>query len=240
MKTYGTIKFSTVDAPQPIAGICESFTYKSADQVYEIMGESDLEGIVIHGRKGEISFSSTPEGTVVALGVRAGVELTISGVSGGKVLVTTSSAKWSRGVPMVMDAAATHYPDLAATAVGTVTPATISLANSGGPLVLPTDKVWYGVSGITGPVAGIVQSCSASESVQVQEEEDSEGKIVAVALYGYKATASMEILTSAAIPALGSELEAFGTFRITSAEEKWSKGVMRSVSVEGILIPGVT
>jgi hypothetical protein len=104
--------------------------------------------------------------------------------------------------------------------------------------------VWFGVSGITGPVAGIVQSVSLSESVQVQEEEDGAGLIVAVALYGYKATASLELLTSVARTdaalALGEELDVFGGFRITSVEEKWSKGAMRSISVEGLLIPGVT
>ena len=91
------------------------------------------------------------------------------------------------------------------------------------------------MSGITAAVAGIVQSCAISESVQVQEEEDAEGLIVAVALYGYKATASMEILSAAALPELGSDLEAFGTFRVTSAEEKWSKGAMRLIALEGIL-----
>jgi hypothetical protein len=241
MKKYGTVTYSTVDAPQPISGICESFNYKSADQVYEIMGEADLEGVVFHGRKGELTFSSTPVGGVTALGVRAGAELTISGISGGKILVLNSAAKWSRGAPMVFDAGATHYPDLSATASGTITPATITLAQgSAVPLVLPTDKVWFGTAGLDEPpVAGIVQSCSVSESVQAQEEEDGEGLIVAVVLHSYKASAQMEILSAAAIPALGSELEAFGTFRITSAEEKWSKGAMRSIIVDGLLIPGI-
>ena len=117
MKTYGTIKFSTVDARQPIAGICESSNYKSADKVFDIMGECDLKKGILHGRKGGLTFSSTPAGTVVALGVRAGAELMITkdgAALAGKVLVTTSSAKWSRGQPMVMDAAAGHYPAITA------------------------------------------------------------------------------------------------------------------------------
>jgi hypothetical protein len=241
MKTYGTIKFSTVDAPSPIAGICESFTYKTADQVYEIMGEEDLVGIVLHGRKGDISFSSTPEGSVAALGVRAGGELSIAGVSGGKVIVTTSSAKWSRGQPLTMDAQASHFPSLAATAEGTIALGTFTLARgSGGPLVLPTDKVWFGTQGITSPLAGIVQSASISETVQLQEEEDGDGNITALAVFGYKATGQIEVLTAAALPDLGTELDIFGGFRITSAEYKWTKGQMRSVMIDGILIPGVT
>ena len=240
MKTYGTIKFSTVDAPQPISGICESYTYKTADQVYDIMGESDLEGIVIYGRKGAITFSSTPPGTVTAMGVRAGAELTISGVTGGKVLVTQAGAKWQRKQPMVMDAQATHYPSITAESIGSITPATLTLARTAAALQLPTDKVWFGTESLVGPVLGIVQSCAISETVQVQEEEDQDTNIVAVALYGYKATGTMEIITSAAIPELGSSLEAFGTFKITSAEEKWAKGQVRSISCEGLLIPGIT
>lgn len=224
MKTYGSIKYSTVDAPQPIAGICESFNYKSADQIYEIMGEADLEGVVFHGRKGTLSFSSTPGGGVTALGVRAGAELTITGITGGKILVMSSAAKWQRGQPMVFDAGATHYPDLAATADGSITPATITLARGTDvALQLPTSKVWWSVEGLTPIVSGIVQACSVAESVQAQEEEDALSKIVAVVLHSYKATAQMEVITAGTIPALGAELEAFGTFRITGAEEKWSK-----------------
>ena len=239
MKRYGTIEYSTVNAPQPIAGICENYNYKSGDQVYEIMGESDLEGIVIHGRKGEVSFSSTPPGDVTALGVRAGAELTITGINTGKVVVTQSSARWQRGQPLTLEAQATHYPNVTATASGTITPATLELERDGGPLQLPTDKVWFGTNGLTGPVAGIVQSCSITETVQSQEEEDGAGEIVAVVLYGYKASASMEVLTSSAAPALGTVLEVFGSFRVTSVDERWAKGQTRALAIEGILIPGV-
>ena len=238
MKKYGTIEYSTVNAPQPIAGICEGFTYRKSDQIFEIMGESDLEGVVLHGSKGEITFSSTPAGTVTALGVRAGAELTISGVTGGKILVTQSTARWQRGQPMVMEASATHYPDLTATASGTITPGTITLAEGTGPLVIPTDKVWFGTAGLAYS-GGIVQSCSITESVQVQEEEDGAGKIAAVILYGYKAEVQMEVLTNAALPELGSTLDAFASFRLTQAEERWAKGSTRSISLQGLLIPGV-
>ena len=242
MKTYGTIKFSTVDAPKPISGICESFSYKPANQIYEIQDEAGIiAAMVEHGKKGAVTFSSTPPGTVTALGVRAGAELTITGFADGKIIVTTSGAKWSRGAAMVMDAQATHYPDITAAAVGTLTPATIVLARGSDLAIqLPTDKVWWGMEGITPFVAGIVQSCSISESVQVQEEEGSEedvGKIVAVSLFGYKATGQMEVLTAGTIPELGTSLEAFGTFRITSAEEKWSKGQTRSIMVDGVIAP---
>jgi hypothetical protein len=240
MKLYGDIKFSTVDAPNPIGGICESFSYKTADQVEKIMGVEDLVAVILHGRKGEISFSSTPEGGVTSLVVRAGNELTITGVSGGKILVTQSSARWQRGSAMTMEAQATHYPDLGASGEGDITQGSITLTRLAGPLQLPANKVWWGVEGIEGPLAGIVQSCSISESVQVQEEEDKDGKITMLALYGYEATATIEMLTNAAKPELGEELDLFGGFRITSSEYKFQKQQMRSVVIEGLLIPGLT
>jgi hypothetical protein len=239
MKYYGTLKWSTADAPVPVSGIAENFTYREIEQVFEHMGEEEIAAVVTHGKKGEITFSSSPGGDVTALLVRAGSELTIDGISGGKVLCTQASARWQRGSALTMEAQATHYPDLEASSAGSITPATLTLSRTAGPLQLPTDTIWYGVEGLTGPVAGIVQSASISESVQVSEEEDGAGEIVAVALYGYKATGSMEILTAAAKPAVGTELDLFGGFRITSSEERWSKGQTRAVAVEGFLIPGV-
>lgn len=238
MKYYGTIKFSTVEAPKPIEGICENFTYRRADTVSEVMGEDDLAAVVIHAAKGELSFSSTPEGDVTALGVRAGAELTISGISGGKIIVSSISARWQRGQAMTMNAQAVHYPDLG-TSTGSITTASIGLSRVAGPLQLPADKVWWGVEGIASPVAGIVQSLSITESAQLQEEEDGTGDIVAVAVYGYKATASLEVLTSAEPPVMGTELDAFGSFRVTGTEIRWQKQLMRSITIDGLIIPGV-
>ena len=121
-----------------------------------------------------------------------------------------------------------------------ITLADIAFARTARALQMPADKVWWGVEGITGPVSGLVQSCSISESVQIQEEEDAEGKITALAVHGYKATAQLEMLTSAEPPAPGTTLDLFGSFLVTSSETKWAKGQMRSISVEGTLLPGIT
>lgn len=243
MKTYGSIKFSTVDAPASVKalGICENYNYKSSNQVFEIMDETALAGIVLHGAKGEISFSVTPGAGVTALNPRAGSEITVTGISTGKVIVPSVSAKWTRGQPMTMDVTATHYPGVSATGSGSVTPGSITLDRTGGALVLPTDKVWFSVVGLASPVAGIVQSCSISEAVQVQEEADPDGVIVALALYGYKANVTMEFLSTVALTdaslAAGESLDAFGGFTITGSEEKLSKNGARTISVEGILLP---
>ena len=241
MKTYGPISYSTVGAPTPITGICENFSYKDLETLTEVMDQGEIAALVSHGRKGQISFSSTPPATVTELGVRAGNSIDISSIVEGTNIVTTADAKWQRGQPMVMSAQATNYPYLSTTTSGNIVHASLALAHgSAGALVLPTDKVWYSTAGLTGPVAGIVQSCSISETVQIQEEEEGSGKITSIVIHGYKATASMEILSSASIPALGSTLAAFGGFRIQSAEEKYAKGAVRSIMVEGILVPGVT
>ena len=239
MKNYGTIKFSTVDAPKPISGICEGFNYKIGDQMYEVLDEAGIIATMVpHGRKGNVTFSSTPPGNVTALGVRAGAALIIDGITAGKVLVMTSGAKWQRGQAMVMDAQANHYPDLAGEADGTIETAAIVLARGAEvALQLPTGAIWFGVEGLEAVVDGIVQSCSISETVQAQEEENELTKIVAVSLHSYKATGQMEVLTAGAIPELGTSLEAFGTFRITNAEEKWSKGASRLIMVDGVIVP---
>ena len=244
MKTFGPhIQFSTVNAPKPLSGICEGYSYKDSEQFAEIPGEGEIAAIVRHGRKAAIAFSSTPPATVTALGVRAGGVLTITGVTGGIILVTTAGAKWQKGQPMVMDAQASHYPHVSGSAVGDITPGAFTLDSGTGALQLPTDKVWWGTAGIEPIVPGIVQSCSISESVQVQEEEGSGtdvGKIVCLAVHSYKATASMEIMTTASIPAIGSALEVFGNFIVTDAEPKFTRGSSRVIVVNGICIPGVT
>jgi len=245
MKTYGSIKYSTVGAPASVlaGGICENYNYKKQVQTTEVQGESgDIVAAVLHGEKGEISFSVTPAGNVTVLVARAGAELTVTGISTGKVIVHQASAKWQRGNPMTMDVAATHYGAISDAATGTITPEALALSQTQAAIVLPTDKVWFGTNGITGAVEGIVQSVSLSESVQIAEEEDNTGAIVALAVHSYKATASMEILTSVALSeiTLGDTLDIFGSFSITSADEKFSKNGVHTISVEGILIPGVT
>ena len=244
MKIYGSnITYSTVGSPKPISGICENWDYKLSEQLAEIMSEGEIAALVSHGIKAACSFSSTPPGNVTALGVRAGAELSISSISTGKVLVSTSDAKWQRGQPMVMSAQATHFPDLAAGGTGSIAVADLVLSNPNTAIQLPTGTLWWSVDGLTPVVPGIVQSCSISESVQFQEEEGSEdkiGKIVAVVIHGYKANASMEVLSSGSIPDIGSTLEAFGSFRVKDAQVKATKGAQRLIMVEGILVPGVT
>jgi hypothetical protein len=244
MKTFGShIEFSTVNAPKPISGICEGYSYKDAQQFTEIPGEGEIAALVRHGRKGAITFSSTPPSSVTSLGVRAGGVISITGLGAGIVLVTTAGAKWQKGQPMVMDAQATHYPDVAGGGAGSIDPADFSLSSGTGALQLPTGKVWWSTAGIEPIVPGIVQSCSISETVQVQEEEgsgDDVGKIVCLAVHSYKATASMEIMTTAAMPEIGSALEVFGSFKVTDAEPKFTRGNSRVIVVNGICIPGVT
>lgn len=255
MKTYGNIIYSTTDADKPISGICENFTYKDTETLTEVTDLGEIVALIAHARKGTLSFSSTPANGVTALGVRAGNELTLttsstsdldtSSVTGGKVIVTNSSAKWQRGQPMVMDGQAVHLPSLSSTTAGSITPATINLSGGNGSIVTPTDKVWWGVSGLTagsgGIPAGILQSCTISESIQLMEEEDQTGSIIAAILHGYKAMLSLEVNSSASIDSLvGSTVTAFTNFLCQEAEVKSTKGALRTIMLTGICVPGVT
>ena len=247
MKTYGNIKYSTIAAPTEVRafGICENYTYKKQQQVAEV---ADSGGIIVamvpHGEKGDVSFSITPAGTATALSVRAGAALELSGLT-GLVIVHSASAKWARGKEMNMDFQATHFPGIPAVTVleGTeIAQATLTLSQGEAPdLVLPTGEVWFGTSGLAGPegVTGIVTAASLTETVQLQEEEDNAGAIVACAVHGYKAVASMEIITTVALSDidLGDTLTVFGGFRITSADEKYSKNGVHTIGVEGVLVP---
>lgn len=244
-KVYGSnIKWSTVDAPKPMSGICEGFTYRVGDQVFRVPGESGFVGAVLHGKKGEMQFSSTPTGAVTALGVRAAAELTVTGYSAGKILVMRVSASWRRGQPMVFDASANHYPGLSGSAVGTITLGTITLARTAGALQLPVDKVWWGTEGVPkAGMSGIVESCQIEESVTADEtqDDDQEGSpIVAVALDDYQSTVRLEILTAGDPPDSGEVMDVFGGFRVENSEVRWAKRGKRLVSVAGFLIPGVT
>ena len=51
---------------------------------------------------------------------------------------------------------------------------------------------------------------------------------------------SMEIMTKAAMPEIGSALEVFGNFIVTDAEPKLTRGGSRLIVVNGICIPNVT
>ncbi len=220
----GVVQWSTVNAPKPLSGICEGFSYKIAKQVAEHMGEADLAAVVLHGRKGELSFSCTPAASVDTLGVRAGSELSLTGfapAAAGKVIVTQSSARWQRGQPLQLEAQAVHYPALSASGTGTITTAGISWDHpdaNGGVQSRPVGVLSWGTASMVSPLAsqqGLMQSVALSESVQVQEEEGIEGEIAAVVVYGYKATASLEVLTAVtALPEPGETINFGGGGRV--------------------------
>lgn len=88
---------------------------------------------------------------------------------------------------------------------------------------------------------GILQSCTIGESIQLMEEEDSTGDIIAAILHSYKATLSLEINTAAAIDGLvNSMVTAFTDFLCQDAEVKSTKGALRTIMLTGICVPGVT
>lgn len=245
-KVYGPIKWSTVGSPNPLTGICENFNYRIGDQLFKVPGEAGFAAAVRHGKKGELSFSSTPPGTVATLPIRAGAELAVAGIAAGKIINSRVSANWRRGTPLKFDASANHYPALAGEAVGELAVAEFVFARTAKALQLPLDKVWWGAESVPKlGLTGIVESFSIEESVQFPDEtedDDQEGApIVGVVVDNYESTARLEILTAEAVlPEEGSTMPVFGAFRVNGVEKGERIGNKRLVTINGYLIPGVT
>ncbi len=243
-KVYGPIEWSTVGAPNPLTGICENFTRRIGDQLFKVPGEADIAGAVLHGRKGELNFSSKPPGTVTALPIRAGAEMSVSGISGSKIIAARISANWRRGQPLTFDATANEYPGLGS-GVGSITPGSLTFSRTAKALQFPADQIWWGTESVPkAGLTGIVESLAIEESVQFDEtqDDDQEGSpIVAVVVYDYEGTARLEILTAATeLPEDGDVLTLFGGFRVNGVETGLRIRDKRRVTINGFLIPGVT
>jgi len=246
MKLYGpNISYSMIGSPgiTGVTGIAENFSYEDSIQVQDGLVDGDIGYTIEHGEKGAISFEVSPPANITALPARAGATLAIDGITTGKIICQSVTAKWQRGQKMQIDVKAMHYPYLSDTTSGSLQAGSITLSGGTGGLVLPNGKIWWSTEGITPVVDGIVQSFSLSESVQLQEEEGSGenvGKIVAVIIHSYKGKGSMEVLTGGEPPAKGATMTAFGGFRVEKSNKKFTQGALRNIVVEGYMIPSVT
>lgn len=230
----GPIKWSTIGQPNPAGGICENYTYKPAAQVDTIDDENgDPAAKVLHSIKGDITWEVTRAGTVT--GVKAGQIVTVTGVTGGVVVIRSVVEKFTDNGKSTLSISATHYPDVGtSTANGT---GDLSAPTQTAPTIVPDAAVLWGTSGITHGT-GVVKSASRTMEVQIAEYSDGAGKIVAIAIHGYSEKIDLEVLTTlaATLPAIGAALALTGiknadTAIITSAEQRFARAEARLFSI---------
>lgn len=107
------IVWGTADVNNPVgSGILTDHSIDRAVQTDEITDEQgDIVSVVLHGKKADVTFEVLCEAETAP--PEDGAELTIEGLTGGKILAISSTEKWSRGGAKSLSIKATHYPHLA-------------------------------------------------------------------------------------------------------------------------------
>jgi len=247
MQRYGqTLTWGAIAAPHLFTGDCLSYSLRDAVTEQEIENESaDLTALVLHSRKAMLSFEAqVNSGTTNFLDLSAGAELTVSGISGGMVLATSTEESWVLEQPKKASVQAIWYPSMtggsgasAGTGLNIVTP-----SQSGLMIVAPGGVIVYGTYGLT-HAAGIVHSLKIRQRLKISEDDvDPTGVILGAASHGYKRTISLELLATGTKPAVNSTLSITGApttandYVITSSDEMWAveKGKMYSVEASWI------
>ena len=245
IKQYGkSLTWSTVDAPHPFGGIAEDYSYKDAFQETPIEGETDIQAFALHGRKGEISFNATAtDASTDFLDLSGGVKLTISGLATGTVLATQAVETWALGQPKRLSLSATHYPDMTdagGDAAGELSAATPTPPE--GIIIRPAGKVIFSTAGLT-HAAGIVQGLTLTQKIKLVDQEDELGKLIAAFVANYMRTIELDLISTAAAPALNTVLTIAGApdhaagYIITSADLNWRKGDKKSYKIGAIWAP---
>lgn len=247
MPTYGSVIFSTTDAPHPFDGVCENYSYRDAYQVTEVEGETDLVAAVLHRRKGEFSFDATvTAASTNFFDLSSGQKIALTGIATGVCLLTQAVERWQLGQAKQASLQGAHYPDVTA-GEGDAEPGELSAVSptqTPGPIVRPADAVIFGTKGLT-HTAGVVQALTLTQSVQVQEFLDESEAITAVATHGYKREIDLEIIAAlnSALPALNSELTITGApdhaggYIVTNAEKRYAKRQQLVYSVKALWLP---
>jgi len=250
---YGVaLKWGSAGAPHPATCILESFDYKDAFQTYEENDEAgDLAALILHGRKGAISFGGTITDETVDLpdlSAGAKIDLEADEIVGGIVLCSGITEDWLLGSAKKFSGSATHYPDATGGTgadAGSLNAATPTQVLS--PVIRPADKLIWSCAGLT-HASGKVHKLSIAQSLELTESLDEEGKIVAIQSHKYMRKISLEILAlaAAARPAPDTVLAVTGAPAnaanavITGSDIKWKRGDAAMFSVEAIWFPGIS
>lgn len=246
---YGkALTWSTVGAPHPFGGIAEDYSYNDAFQEVQVEGESELDSLILHGRKGEISFNATGNLTSVNFPMLSdGVKLAIVGIANGIILVSQVVETWSLGQPKKLSLSATHYPDMvdaAGTAATTISAATPAAPAGSGIIIRPAGSVNFSTAGMTHD-SGIIQGLTLTQKVKLIDQEDELGKLIAAWVSNYVRTIDLDLVSFGDKPEPDTVLAIAGApdhaadFVINSSELAYRKGDKKTYKVKATWIPAL-
>ena len=215
MQGYGTTPthWSTIDAPNPVTGICEDFTIdpkNKRDDIKDASGE--FSGVITSAFKTELSWNYTfNSSSMDFLDLSTGSKLAVTGFTAGGNLAIKAVERWAKGQPKKGSINATNYPDLVTGGSGASagTLSAVSPAITSYPYQFPTGQYIMGTAVLT-HASGSIESMELTQEWTSIEEILLGEKITGVILSAFKRMIQIELLLTGTIPAVGSTLVVSG------------------------------
>lgn len=241
------IAWSTIAAPHPFSGTCTSYSYRDQKtrQLVDDEGGDNL-ALILHSRKADVEFEARV--TVAStdfLDLSAGAAVVVSGITGGTLLARRVSEKWTLLQPKTISFSGTHYPDLTQASPVLAGVATTAFVpdQTGLGIVYPGTEIIYSTFGMT-HASGTIHSLTLDQELQITEDEPTpDGLITGAASHGYMRAISLDLLSKAAAPAVGTVLALTGAparaanYRIESVETKLTEKRGQMFALKAIWIP---
>lgn len=254
MNRYGQlIVFGTIAVPHLFTGNCTAYSYNlQADEQIPSDESGDPLALVHSGKKAALEFEAEiKDSSNNFLDLSAGAEITVDGITTGRVLAYSAWEEWVLKQPKKAGVRSTHYVDMpaggsgasAGTGIDAFTPDQTGLA-----IIQPGSKVIFGTYGMTS-TSGIVHRFRIEQELTIDaDEEDPSGAILGAISSGYVRRITLECLmkTTSTLPAIGAELTVTGApshasfYRVKSVNQKWAKKRGKMVTIEATWISAFT
>ena len=210
------IKWSTLNARHPVAGVCESWSYKAQRRGTKVSKETgDRAAMIRDILKAEFRYTARVDGTSTDfLDLSTGPVITISGITSGVVCALKAVERWQIGAnPKKIEVSGNHYPLALTVAEGStasritaITPTQTSLAA----LVTPGDELVYGTSGLSHG-SGILVAMTLTQAWSIGLEQPNEdGDICGVIINDFIKTIELEMAASGDPPEEQTRLDVAG------------------------------
>jgi hypothetical protein len=243
MIRYGQtlIGWGTPAAPQIATGNVTSYSLRDAvtrQLIEDMVGEKVA--AAVHSRKGLLQWSArVVAGSTNWLDLSAGAALTVSTISGGVTLATRAVERWVLGQPKTISIDANWYPAMtqASPTMAGITNSAFTPTQTGLTVLSPGASLIYGTFGMT-QSTGIIHGLTLTQILEITADDpDPSGGILGAASHGYMRELELELLATAAAPAVNSTLvltngpTMTANFQVESVEPKYQekRGVMYSI-----------